>query len=395
MKHTQIAVVGGGAAGLACASLLSRSGKISSVTVIEAGERAGKKLAATGNGQGNVTNVDMSVSRYFGGNLPLVEKLTCTENARTVEERLFHLVLSADARGRVYPAGRQASSLTDSLTGDLRRGGVELLCNTRVVAIGKGFTLTLSDGTELRADAVVLAVGGKAQKQFKTDGTSYALAQTFGHTLTPLYPSLVQLKCDTTNIKTLKGIRAECRVTALCDGKMVAVRCGDVIFTEYGVSGSAVFEITPYIADKKNVTLSLDFLIGDEEVYLADIREKKKLGYERSELLSGTLHNQLGRAVVRRCASDDETALLRAAKNFTLTVSGALGFDYAQVTKGGISMDEVTDELESKFCKNLFFAGEVLDVDGECGGYNLHWAFCSAEAVARALTERYGRRESK
>lgn len=388
MKHTQIAIVGGGAAGLACASLLARSGKNLSVTVIDAGERLGKKLAATGNGQGNVTNTDMTVKRYFGGNLPLVERLTCTESARRTEEELFRLVLHADGRGRVYPAGRQASALVDSLMGDLKRGGVDVLAGTGVVAVEEGFLLTLSHGERLAADFVVLAVGGKAQSRFHTDGTSYALAQKFGHSLTPLYPSLVQLKTETAPIKSLKGIRTDCTAALCCGGETVAVRRGDVIFTDYGVSGNAIFELSAFAAGRRDVFLRLDFVSEDEEKVLSDLRQKKSLGYARSELFSGTLHNQLGRAVIRRCASDDEQELLAAAKNFTLKVTGSLGFDSAQVTRGGICMDGVTDELESKFQSRLFFAGEVLDVDGECGGYNLHWAFCSGAAVARAILNR-------
>ncbi len=134
--------------------------------------------------------------------------------------------------------------------------------------------------------------------------------------------------------------------------------------------------------------LSLCLLDEADENIIADIRNKKDLGYPKSELLSGTLHNQIGRAVINRCQSDDEKVICNTLKNFTLKVFGTLGFDYAQVTKGGIEMSGVTDELESKFKKNLFFAGEILDVDGCCGGYNLHWAFSSAFAVADAIIKR-------
>jgi hypothetical protein len=406
MKY-DIAIVGGGAAGLACAVLLARQNKNSNILVIDAGERLGKKLAATGNGQGNITNDNMAICHYFSSNLPLVEKICCGKDSQNLERKLFHCVITEDGTGRNYPGGRQASALVDSLLFDCKALNIGLQTATKVTKLekkGEGFILTLADNSAVQARFVVFCAGGKAQKQFKTDGTAYALVQPFGHTITPLYPSLVQLKTDTLFIKTLKGIRADCRVSAIWQKKVLATKCGDVIFTEYGVSGNAIFAISPYVVDKKDVTLLLEFLPyedvnqdieaivkggkADYEVLEADIRRKKELGYADSELLSGTLHNQLGRAIIKRCGCNDPQKIAYMVKNFTLPVVGTLGFDYAQVTRGGIPMGEVTDELESKLVKNLFFAGEVLDVDGECGGYNLHWAFCSAAHVASAIGKR-------
>lgn len=388
MEKFDVAIVGGGAAGLACAAFLLRN-KISSVAVIERNDRLGKKLAATGNGQGNVTNLFMDEARYFGGDRDFISNILGSFGADELEKSLFYCVLTADKCGRVYPGGRQASALTDSLSAELKRGGARVFSGVKVEKIEKGFTLSLSDGSRIGAEFVVLAVGGKAQKQFGTDGSGYSLATAFGHTVTPLYPSLVQLKTDTKYIKNLKGIRVDCAVKALCGGKEIAARRGDVIFTDYGVSGNAVFEISPFVTDKSGVTLSLAFLPDENESIIRDIKLKKSLGYARDELLSGTLHNQLGRAVMRRCGSDDEEEIYKTLKNFTLEVKGSLGFDFAQVTKGGIPLSEVTGGLESKFAKKLFLVGEMLDADGECGGYNLHWAFACAFRTARSIAS-YG-----
>lgn len=391
MEKFNVAIVGGGAAGLACASRLAELNKKLKVTVIEAGDRLGKKLASTGNGQGNVTNLFMSAEKYFSGNVGLVEKIACSEKSLQTEKKLFKCILIADEQGRVYPGGKQASSLCDSLIGDLKRNCTDVKLSVSVNNISKvkdGFKLNLSNDTSILSDYIVLCVGGKAQKQYKTDGSSYALAEKFGHRITKLYPSLVQVKTETTHIKTLKGIRADCVLSAYENGNKIAEKRGDVIFTDYGVSGNAVFAISPYIVDKHDVVLNVEFLPetnGIEE----DIKRKKALCYPTSELLSGTLHNQIGRAIIKRCNSDDEKVIARAVKNFTLPVMGTLGFDYAQVTKGGVDMKDITDELESKLIKNLFFAGEVLDVDGECGGYNLHWAFASGVAVAEAVNGRF------
>lgn len=383
-----VAIIGGGASGLACAVRLVRRNPKLNIAVIDAGERFGKKLASTGNGQGNVTNRNMSLDCYFSGNLTLVQKIALSPDAINLEGSLFHCILQADSSGRVYPVGKQASALVDSLLYELNHGGVHTYLKTKVTDIDSNLNITLSTGESISAKFAVMCTGGKAQKQFKTDGSSYALAQRLGHKLTLLFPSLVQLKTDTRHIKNLKGIRVDAAVTALSNGRILAKTHGDVIFTDYGVSGNAIFAISPYIADKPEVTLSLNFLQFDDKEIIKDIEDKRKVGYPDSELLSGTLHHQLGRAIIRRCQSSDAKTICNTAKNFTLDVCGTLGFDYAQVTHGGIDMGGVTDELESKYVKNLFFAGEILDVDGCCGGYNLHWAFASGYAVADSIIKR-------
>ncbi len=383
MKY-DAAVIGGGAAGLACAVRLAESKK-HKIAVIDAGERLGKKLAATGNGQGNISNTDMTPEHYFGGGARFAAKIACADPY--AGSAVFDCLFTADEKGRIYPSGRQASALCDSFLRKLK-GKADIILSTRVTDIEKGFTLTLSDGRKIQAEYVIFCAGGKAQKQFKTDGSAYALVEKFGHKTTPLYPSLVQVKTDTKHIKTLKGIRADCNVSAFSGVKKLKTVRGDVIFTEYGVSGNAVFSLSPYITDKPEVEISLEFLpdIPAERIY-ENLTARKKAGVADTELLSGTLHNQLGRAVIARAGADVNN-IVKTLKNFTLTVAGTLGFDYAQVTRGGIEADGVTDSLESKFVKNLFFAGEVLDVDGDCGGYNLQWAFTSGIFVADEILKR-------
>jgi len=386
-----VIIVGGGAAGLACATRLNKSGKNLRVCLIDAGDRFGKKLAATGNGQGNVSNVEMTAEHYHGGNVALVEKIACA-NAYAGTE-LFNCLFTADDKGRIYPAGKQASALVDDLLNSIKNPSLALMSMGRKVEkinkTAKGFEIPFSGGIVDKSEYLVLCTGGKAQKQFKTDGSSYSLATAFGHTLTPLFPSLVQLKTETAYIKTLKGIRADCVVSVIYGGKTLKEVRGDVIFTDYGLSGNAIFSVSSYVADKQGATLSLEFLpdFSAEEVEKSVVAHKEA-GYETGELLSGTLHNQIGRAVIRRAGSDNPSKIVQTLKNFTLSVLGTLGYDYAQVTKGGINMEEVTENLESKLVKNLFFAGEILDVDGDCGGYNLQWAFTSGMAVADEILKR-------
>ena len=164
-------------------------------------------------------------------------------------------------------------------------------------------------------------------------------------------------------------------------GKSVKESRGDVIFTEYGISGNAVFYVSPAFAGNSGEVI-LEFAPEfTEDELKEDIKIKQSLGYAESELLSLTLNNQIGRAIIKRAGSSD------AAKNFTLPVLGTLGFDYAQVTRGGVDMRDIKQNLESSLCKNLYFAGEMLDVDGDCGGYNLTWAFASAACAAHSIAE--------
>lgn len=385
-----VVIIGGGASGLACAVRLLRQNNNLRVCLVDAGERLGKKLAATGNGQGNISNLDLSHGHYHGGNVPLVENIACADPYAGA--KLFGCLFTADNKGRIYPAGKQASALVDNLLKTLSHlKTCDIVSGYKVNSLKKtGNGLTVSDGAhEYSAKFAVLCTGGKAQKQFKTDGSAYSLAEKFGHTLTPLYPSLVQLKTDTKYIKTLKGIRADCNVSVYAGSKLLNKVRGDVIFTDYGVSGNAVFSVSSYATDKPDCTLSIEFLPEFTEQQIADsIAARQNAGWETSELLSGTLHNQIGRAIINRAKSASIADIVKTLKNFTLPVFGTLGFDYAQVTRGGIDMKDITDELESRLANNLFFAGEILDVDGDCGGYNLQWAFASGMAVADAILKR-------
>lgn len=386
MKY-DVLIIGGGASGLACAARLINSEKKLNICIVEAGDRIGRKLATTGNGQGNVSNLDLNAEHFHGGNNKLVSRIACTDPFYACNF-LFDCLFTADEKGRIYPSGRQASALCDGFIRRLK-DKCEILLSTKVTDIDEEFNVKLSSNTTISAEYIVLCVGGKAQKQFKTDGSSYRLVEKFGHTLTLLYPSLVQLKTQTQYIKTLKGIRADCAVTLYAGNKKLGKTRGDVVFTDYGVSGNAVFALSPLISGREVAELSLEFLpeISSEKI-IKNLRERKLSGCPDSELLSGTLHNQIGRAIIARAASDDEKTIVHTLKNFILPVTGTLGFDYAQVTKGGINMSGISDELESKFKPNLFFAGEVLDVDGDCGGYNLHWAFTSGMHVADAILKR-------
>ena len=405
MEKTKIktAIIGGGASGLILAASLTQKGE--DILVLERNDRVGKKLSATGNGQGNITNLAVTQTEYFssspagGARAHTIINDFDDKSLSAFFERLG-VPLIADERGREYPAGWQASALTDALRFYIAGKGVRVQTNARVNAIkkqGEKWEITAESGV-FEAETVVLCTGGKAAKNFGTDGSAYALATAFGHTVTPLTPSLVQLKTDTVHTKTLKGIRAaDAGLTAVWTEKGKTQKTeltGDIIFTDYGVSGDAVFRISAFITDKLSsaVTLYIDFLPNfTEERLFTLLTEKRKTFKElpQNELLGGVLNNQIGRAVLKRANGDIKEAV-KLLKAFPLQVTGTLGFDYAQVTKGGIPLNEADGNLQSKYAKGLYFAGEILDIDGQCGGFNLQWAYSSARTVAKAIEEKAG-----
>ena len=401
MERITTAIIGGGAAGLVLACSLDNP---KGVVLFERGERLGRKLSSTGNGQGNLTNLGVLDAEYFS-----VSKTPSThiKNAITAFDdksmaaffRGLGVLCIADERGRVYPSGRQASALTDALRFCVARKGIATRLKTQVTAIekeGEGFILTLVSEDVKRkiyAEQVVLCAGGKAAKNFGTDGSAYALAEGFGHTVTALYPSLVQLKTDVKYTKTLKGIRVNDGVVRVKTPTRSLSMQGDIIFTDYGVSGDAIFRLSAFIADElssQKCELSLDFLpqYTEEEIYALLTAKKSSFPeMEQTELLFGIVNNQIGRAVMRR-AENNLSAAAKLVKAFPLTVTGSLGFDYAQVTKGGVPLSEVTENLESRKASGLYLAGEILDVDGQCGGFNLQWAYSSARTVAQAINRK-------
>lgn len=399
MEKFTTAIVGGGASGLVCATRLQMNHH--RVLLLERLDRVGKKLSSTGNGQGNITNERVADTPYFSAS-KTGEKVVTSILQRYGKQSLIDYIRSlgglclTDERGRVYPASRQASSVTDLLRKKVASCGVDVRLGSQVTAIKKvdgGFVLTAKTGETEReyfAENVVLCAGGKAAKNFGTDGNGYALAKSLGHTVTALYPSLVQIKTPTQWTKTLKGIRAQdCQVTVEGAGEQLSF-LGDVIFTEYGLSGDVVFRLSAYIADKieqGDVSLSIDFAPTFSLPTLQEFLKEKGAENGEDDLLCGIVNNQIGRAVIRRAQAEniDVATLVKA---FTLPVTGSLGFDYAQVTKGGIPLAETDENLQSKKAKGLYFAGEILDVDGPCGGFNIQWAYASACIVADQINKK-------
>ena len=402
MKKVTTIIIGGGFSGMVCAANLNE--KNQNVLLIERLDRLGKKLSATGNGQGNLTNTNFGISHYFTNDLKERQKI---ENvlANATEKELISFfeklggLFFADERGRVYPTSRQASSLTDLLRHYLSEKKTEMMLSSKVTDIkreGEGFIVsiqTADDTQKVYCENIVVCAGGKSAKNFGTDGNGYDLAKKFKHTTTELYPALVQLKTDTSKTKALKGIRVvNAKISAFKGESLLKVVRGDLLFTEFGVSGDGIFKLSSYLIHRVstgNVRIAIDLLpeISIERLReTLDVKQKSFTG-KTEDFLCGILNNQIGRMIMREGRKTSE--IVEKIKNFSLEVTGSLGFDYAQVTKGGIPLSEMDENLQSRKQNGLYFAGEILDVDGECGGYNLQWAYSSAITVANALNKKY------
>lgn len=396
-----VIVIGGGAAGLMAACRLAGNGV--QVRVAERFERVGRKLLATGNGRCNLSNRNAAPDRYFGAPELLSSILGCwpPERIRQVFDE-FGIPFSYDEEGRAYPACRQASAVLDVLRMVLKeRGGIELP-GTGIAAImpeSGGFRLKDETGRSFSCDRVLATVGGAAAPKLGGSEQGYGLLTALGHSLIPLRPVLVPLRTGPGPVRGLKGLRVRGDVR-LTDGDMILAReSGEVLFTEEGVSGICVMQLSRFLPGKGAPFLHIDLMpsMTREALY----QRAYRLG-ERpvEELFTGCIPRPVGRNVLLyadlqpggtcgELTSADLKKIDRSLHDYRIRVTGTTGMENAQVTRGGIPGTEFDPHtLESRIVPGLYAAGEVLDVDGDCGGYNLHWAWASALTAADAISGR-------
>ena len=398
----RVLVIGGGAAGMMAALTAAENGH--AVTLLERQGRVGRKLMATGNGRCNLTNHHVSPAHYHGETPDFCRHALA---AFDVGSTLLYfaglgLLTTAEDSGRVYPFSNMAGSVLDVLRFALENSGIDLRTGCVVTGIkkkGNTFLVRTESGEEFTADRVILAAGGAAGGKVGGVMDGYQLAKGLGHHRTALYPSLVQIRTDPTYPRALKGVKAEAAVTIRRGGEVLAQNRGEVLFTEYGVSGPVIFDISRTAAtggDGLTVTLDLFPDWAPREV-LDWLRQRRQSAGDREAgtLLTGALHSRLGQMVCKaagftnqRAAGLSDGDLRRIAaqvKGFTLPITGVCGFDQAQVTAGGLRCGEFDPRtMESRLVPGFYACGEVLDIDGDCGGYNLQWAWSSGRAAGAA-----------
>ena len=399
---TDTIIIGGGAAGMAAAIAAAEAG--GRVTLIERQSRVGRKLLATGNGRCNLSNRAAGDGTHYHGEQPGFSRAALARYG--VEDtlawfRALGLITAEEPDGKLYPYSNMAGSVLDVLRFALERPGITVRCGERVTALRRergGFAVE-TETDRLRAGRVILAAGGCAGAKLGGVTDGYQLAAALGHSRTALHPALVQIKTDPTYPRALKGVKADAAVHLLRGRECLAETRGEILFTEYGVSGPAIFELSRAAATgREGLRLSLDLLSGWTEAETAAwLRARRRAGLsETAQLLTGTLHTRLGQTVCRAAGftnqppetltDGDLDRIARSLRGFSLPVTGVCGFDQAQVTAGGLRTAEFDAEtLESRLVPGLFAVGEVLDVDGDCGGFNLQWAWSSGRAAGGAL----------
>lgn len=407
-----VIILGGGASGLVTCAALANSGL--RIALVERLDRVGKKLLATGNGRCNLSNADMRHALYHEA-APFVAQVYAQTPPQDVLAFFDSLGLMTDTEdGRIYPRTMAASSVLDVLRAAIEaHDHITCLTGNQVVAITPsrrgGWSVQLASGDGLFAPHVVCAMGGSAAPQMGTDGSALALLESLGHSATPVFPALVQLKCDHRALKSLKGIRVQAALDLLIDGGIAAQETGELLFADYGVSGVCVFQLSRFAAkalsEKKSVALSVNLLPEMRQEDLPAWLNRRLAAHATvpmQSLFTGVFHRLLAQAILREAniapdapasslSKDERAALVRAISTFSLPVIGAQGFAQAQVTRGGITLDDVDPQtLASRLYDGLYILGETLDVDGPCGGYNLHFAFACGLTAAKAIQSQLG-----
>ena len=396
-----IGIIGGGASGMA-AALAAAENKENQVFLFERQARLGRKLLATGNGRCNLSNLHANIRGYHGQCPAFVAPALESRNvARTLE--WFHglgLHTVSEGSGRVYPYSDQANSVVDVLRFALEKENITVLTGrevSRVRKTGEGFRIQSGDDS-WSCDRLVIACGGLAGTKLGGSMSGYQLLRSFGHRVTKLRPALVQIKSSWSGCVSLKGVRANCRSRMERDGVLFAQSTGELQFTEYGLSGPVIFEISRDVCQGGgDWRCVLDFLPDEgEEALMAELRCRAARPLPSEELLTGMLHNRLGRVLMaavgvrgnrlcRDLTEEELTGVCRAVKAFEVVLTEPLGMDSAQVTAGGVMTEEFCPEtLQSRLVPGLYACGEVLDVDGDCGGYNLQWAWSSGYLAGKS-----------
>ncbi|PPK80132.1 hypothetical protein BXY41_10760 [Lacrimispora xylanisolvens] len=390
----QIIIIGAGASGLAAGISAAREG--ASVTIMEHTARPGKKLLSTGNGKCNITNLQLPKDAYRGNQpdfvFPALHTVTVSQTMDFFRE--LGIVLT-ERNGYVYPNSGQASTVLEAMLFELEHLGVRIMTECPVKEIKKDLTV-ITDHGKHRGDRIILAAGSMAAPKTGSDGSGYSLASKLGHHIIEPLPALVQLRCKEKWYKQAAGVRTDALVTLKIDGKAAASDRGELQITDYGISGIPVFQISRYAAralnEGRKAEAQLDFLpeLSPTDLEKLLLTRHRQFGYRPAEeFLHGVLNSKLAKILLKEAGIGRESwvkeitekeikNLVHCIKELKTIIVSTNTFDQAQVCSGGVDTREVDPvTMESKLIRGLYFSGEILDVDGICGGYNLQWAWSS------------------
>lgn len=400
MAKKRVVIVGGGAAGMTAGIVARRNG--AEVVILEQMNRVGKKILATGNGRCNLTNENIDITRYHGKNPSFALNALGQFNIEHTVQFFEYMGISCKAEdgGKVYPRSDQSSSVLDVLRYEIERLGIDEKVEAGVKSIHPGkkeFTVVLRDGEELKGDRVIIAAGGKAAPNLGSNGSGYGLVIPFGHKLIDPFPALVQLKLSAPFLKALKGVKFIGAAVIGIGNEELRREIGEILFTDYGISGPPIFQLSRRAGEQlqtgRKPWIEVDMFPGYSKEELVNMLSIK-LGYQPQKPLDfsfvGLINKRLVPVILREAGIEDIKKqcqsiksnefenIIRILKNWRFEVTGTNSWSDAQVTAGGIDVSDIDSAtMESKLIPGLYFAGEVMDIDGDCGGFNLQWAWSS------------------
>ena len=396
----EVVIVGGGASGLTAAITAARNGK--DVTIIEKNNKCGKKILITGNGRCNFWNTDENLSHFHSSNSNLLKEFITDERKNSILKFFDSLGLAYKTKnGYYYPFSNQAFTIENALLSECKKLNIKIINDITVEKIIKEDCFIINPNEEnIKAKNIIIATGSKAAPKTGSDGLGYELAKSLGHNIITPLPSLVQLKADEPYFKNWSGIRTDVKVNLLIDHKYIKSETGEIQLTNYGLSGICIFNLSGKAAkalnQNKNVIISINFIpfASNPKIFLQTLN-KKSCHKTISELLEGILHYKLVDIILKKAhlkrdlllttLTDNElNNLIKTLTDFKVQILDAHTLDHAQVCSGGIPLTEINSKtLESLKVKNLYFTGEIIDIDGDCGGYNLGWAWMSGIIVGK------------
>ena len=390
----QVVIIGGGASGLTAAITAARNGK--DVTIIEKNNKCGKKLLITGNGKCNFWNQDQNINHYHSSTPDILKNFITKERQNTVLNFFDSLGLVPKIKnGYYYPFSNQASSIQNILLQECQKLNIQIINDVNVEEIIKKDCFIINPNKEnIKTKNIILATGSKAAPKTGSDGSGYDLAKKLGHSIIPPLPSLVQLKGNETYFKNWSGIRCDVIANLYIDNTFAKKELGEIQLTDYGVSGICIFNLSSKAAialnNHQKVTLKINFMpfTQNPKQYLKTLNQN---AYKKtiSELLEGFLHYKLIDIILKKAnikrniplntlSENELNNLIKTLTEFELKINMTHTLDHAQVCSGGVPLTEINSQtLESLKTKNLYFTGEIIDIDGDCGGYNLGWAWMS------------------